>query len=45
MVVLLSSWHCPPVTTALVHHNVAQNLEDIPVTYEFSDAFPQRLAR
>jgi hypothetical protein len=28
-----------PVTSAVVHHTVAQNLEDIPVACEFPDVF------
>jgi hypothetical protein len=32
-----------PVTSAAVHHTVAQNLEDIPVACEFPDIFPQDL--
>jgi hypothetical protein len=43
MTVLLSSWHCPPVTNAFVHHTTAQNIEDIHVTCEFPDVFPEDL--
>jgi hypothetical protein len=32
-----------PVTSAAVHHTVTQNLEDIPVAYEFPDVFPEDL--
>jgi hypothetical protein len=32
-----------PVTSAAVHHTVVQNLEDIPVAYEFPDVFPEDL--
>jgi hypothetical protein len=33
-----------PVTSAAVHHTVAQNLEDIPVACEFPDIFPEDLS-
>jgi hypothetical protein len=33
-----------PVTSAAVHHTVAQNLEDIPVACEFPDVFPEDLS-
>jgi hypothetical protein len=34
----------PPISIAsTLHHTVAQNLEDIPVAYEFSDVFPEDL--
>jgi hypothetical protein len=33
-----------PVPTASVHHTVAQNLEDIPVAYEFPDVFAEDLS-
>jgi hypothetical protein len=32
-----------PVATPSVHHTAAQNLEDIPVAYEFPDVFPKDL--
>jgi hypothetical protein len=32
-----------PVTSAVVHHTAAQNLEDILVAYEFPDVFPEDL--
>jgi hypothetical protein len=32
-----------PVPDASAHHTVAQNLEDIPVAYEFPDIFPEDL--
>jgi hypothetical protein len=32
-----------PVATPSVHHTTAQNLEDIPVAYEFPDVFPKDL--
>jgi hypothetical protein len=32
-----------PVTSAVVHHTVAQNLEDILVACEFPDVFPEDL--
>jgi hypothetical protein len=32
-----------PVPTVLVCHTVAQNLDDIPIAYEFSDVFPEDL--
>jgi hypothetical protein len=32
-----------PVTSAAVHHTVAQNLEDILVAYEFPNVFPEDL--
>jgi hypothetical protein len=31
------------VATPSVHHTTAQNLEDIPVAYEFPDIFPEDL--
>jgi hypothetical protein len=33
-----------PTATPSVHHTTAQNLEDIPVTYEFLDVFPDDLS-
>jgi hypothetical protein len=33
-----------PVATPSVHHTAAQNLEDIPVAYKFSDVFPEDLS-
>jgi hypothetical protein len=33
-----------PVATPSVHLTTAQNLEDIPVTYEFLDVFPDDLS-
>jgi hypothetical protein len=39
MVVLLSNWHCPPVTTTSVQHIATQNLEDILMVHEFLDVF------
>jgi hypothetical protein len=32
------------IATSSVHHTAAQNLEDIPVTYEFPDVFPKDLS-
>jgi hypothetical protein len=32
-----------PVTSAAVHHTVAQNLEDTPIACEFPDVFPEDL--
>jgi hypothetical protein len=32
-----------PVTSTVVHHTVAQNLEDILVACEFPDVFPEDL--
>jgi hypothetical protein len=32
-----------PAANPSVHHIAAQNLEDIPVAYEFSDVFPEDL--
>jgi hypothetical protein len=32
-----------PVPDASTHHTVAQNLEDIPIAYEFPDVFPEDL--
>jgi hypothetical protein len=33
----------PPLTNAFVHHTTTQNLEDIPIAYEFPDVFPKDL--
>jgi hypothetical protein len=33
----------PTSMTSTLHHTTAQNLEDIPVAYEFSDVFPEDL--
>jgi hypothetical protein len=33
-----------PVTSAVMHHTVAQNLQDILVACEFSDIFPEDLS-
>jgi hypothetical protein len=32
-----------PVATPSVHHTAAQNLQDIPIAYEFPDVFPEDL--
>jgi hypothetical protein len=32
------------VATPSVHHTIAQNLEDIPIAYEFPDVFPEDLS-
>jgi hypothetical protein len=34
----------PSVAPPSAHHNTAQNLEDIPVAYEFLDVFPEDLS-
>jgi hypothetical protein len=33
----------PTSTTSVLHHTTAQNLEDIPMAYEFPDVFPEDL--
>jgi hypothetical protein len=41
--VIILQLSLPSVAPISVHHAAAQNLEDIPVAYEFSDVFPEDL--